>query len=446
MREHITPGAFHNSAERYDPPKCHPETRVAVIQEIIDWIQDGQRTSFIKWLNGPAPAGKSAIAQEIAEWCYKLGLLAASFFWSRNASGQNNETWLITSLAYQLLLAFPQLRKHVEEAVETDPSLFNHSLEAQMESLIVEPLQKMFGHNQEEHLDTKVLILDSLDECGTPESQRYILKVISNSVHRFPIPLVFLISSRPEQAIRDSFNNHPLFPITVRLTLDEKYQPDDDIRLFLVESFESMKRTHTLRSHLPPVWPTDNDLDRLVRKSSGQFIYAATVVNFVRASRRRPDEQLHIVLGITAATNNTPFAELDALYCQIFSVVADLPRALDILSCLFLVDEVGHYGTSIADIIETILSYTPGDIQLILIDLHSILHVPEFLDDDEDCYSVRPEANLRVLHASLQDFLMDPSRSGKFHIDEGKAHASIAQHFLRYIRNCPDQSTRTLFC
>jgi hypothetical protein len=98
------------------------------------------------------------------------------------------------------------------------------------------------------------------------------------------------------------------------LVLDEKYHPDDDIRLFLAESFESVKRTHELR--FPRDWPTRNDIDHLVCKSSGLFIYAATVVKFLRSSRGRPKEQLDIILGITAAGAATPFAELDALYSQ----------------------------------------------------------------------------------------------------------------------------------
>ena len=32
------PGAFHNSFERFDPPKCHPHTREAVRQKIFDWV------------------------------------------------------------------------------------------------------------------------------------------------------------------------------------------------------------------------------------------------------------------------------------------------------------------------------------------------------------------------------------------------------------------------
>jgi len=38
LQRKIAPGAFHDSGERYDPPKCHEHTRVAILQEIMDWI------------------------------------------------------------------------------------------------------------------------------------------------------------------------------------------------------------------------------------------------------------------------------------------------------------------------------------------------------------------------------------------------------------------------
>jgi len=53
--------AFHNSKERFDPPKCHPKTRIAVLDKIMRWIKwEGDLESFIMWVYGPAGAGKSA--------------------------------------------------------------------------------------------------------------------------------------------------------------------------------------------------------------------------------------------------------------------------------------------------------------------------------------------------------------------------------------------------
>ena len=37
LHQHIAPGAFHNSDERYDPPKCHPHTWRAILKKIMDW-------------------------------------------------------------------------------------------------------------------------------------------------------------------------------------------------------------------------------------------------------------------------------------------------------------------------------------------------------------------------------------------------------------------------
>jgi pantothenate kinase-related protein Tda10 len=80
LQRHIAPGAFHNSDERYDPPKCYPHTRRAVLKKIIDWVKDVDKVVLILWLYGPAGAGKSAIAQTIAELLEEAGLLAGASF------------------------------------------------------------------------------------------------------------------------------------------------------------------------------------------------------------------------------------------------------------------------------------------------------------------------------------------------------------------------------
>jgi hypothetical protein len=140
LQRNIASGAFHNSAERFDPPKCHPNTRVAILEKIIRWLEDPDKAALFLWIYGPAGAGKSAIAQTIAEMCYKAGILAASFFFSRNAPGRNNEVFLVTTLVYQLTLAIPEIRERVGKALETDPLLLSRSLEAQLQALVVNPL------------------------------------------------------------------------------------------------------------------------------------------------------------------------------------------------------------------------------------------------------------------------------------------------------------------
>ena len=102
--------AFHNSAERFDPPKCHPKTRLAVLTKIMKWIKWGDDIeAFILWVYGPAGAGKSAIAQTIAEMCEEEMILLASFFFSRNDPSRSNVKPLIATIAYQIILNLPQV-------------------------------------------------------------------------------------------------------------------------------------------------------------------------------------------------------------------------------------------------------------------------------------------------------------------------------------------------
>jgi hypothetical protein len=71
LREHVAVGAFHNSAERFDPPKCYPKTREAILAKIEAWVKERPENGgrLVLWMYGPAGAGKSAIAQSIAELC-----------------------------------------------------------------------------------------------------------------------------------------------------------------------------------------------------------------------------------------------------------------------------------------------------------------------------------------------------------------------------------------
>ncbi|KAF8817200.1 hypothetical protein BYT27DRAFT_6949245 [Phlegmacium glaucopus] len=422
----IASGAFHNSAERYDPPKCHPSTRVAVLQHIMTWINDLQKLCFFMWLYGPAGTGKSAIAQSIAELCHKSNLLAASFFFSRTAVGRNDESRLILTLVYQLCLSMPAIRKYVEDTIEQDPLVLSRSLEAQISSLMVDPLRRALLNDKDAmslHSGPKLIIIDGLDECGTAKVQRYVLSVLAVAVQEIPLPISFLVASRPEQIIRDAFRAEPLGSMTRQLVLDDSYGPDDDIKLFIQSKFEDIKQNHPLHALLPPEWPSGSELDRLVQKSSGQFIYSSTVMKYLDSPHHWPTDRLEIIFGLSNPGVDTPFAELDALYIQIFSTVKNINRALEILSLLLLTRTKMEITPQL---LEDLFFLRHGDIYIILSDLHSVIDVPAPSTDEVSSV-------IRTFHASLGDFLLDKSRSGKFYIDAGNAHANLTRYFLKHL-------------
>jgi hypothetical protein len=384
----------------------------------IKWEED--LDAFIMWIYGPAGAGKSAIAQTIAEMCEEEMMLLASFFFSRNDPSRNNVNPLIATIAYQIILNIPQVRDTILGAIEHDPLIFSKSLVVQFKSLVVGPLQALaeaghFNQPTSPHL----IIIDGLDECSDPKVQRNIVEVIASAQRQHRLPLIFLFASRPEQHISLAFSTGILPNVTTRIALDESYLPNEDIRLFLTDKFQEIRSTHRLRAYIPPHWPLPNVLNQLIRKSSGQFIYASTVIRYVSSIRHKPTDRLDIILGIRPPQKDLPFAELDALYMHILANVENIEPVLEILSLVFFSDYGKYYSHSE---METFLSLQFGDIELYLGDLSSLMSVG----------SNQPP--VRILHASLTDFFVDPTRSKEFWINPPARHTAFARRCLQLLQ------------
>ena len=182
MRLGVSLGAIHDSAERYPPPNCHPDTRKAVRQIILEWIHSESLASYFFWLYGPAGAGKSVILQAIAEFlcspsgsCQNFG---GSFFFSRGKHGRDQGHFLFSTIAYQLALKVPGLRQHVNHVMELDPTLPTKSMSVQIQTLIVDAFQYLSPPPQRSYL----VIIDGLDECHDNSTQQLILQLLCESI------------------------------------------------------------------------------------------------------------------------------------------------------------------------------------------------------------------------------------------------------------------------
>ena len=419
LLEAASPRAFHNSNDDIcDPPKCHPNTRVAVLNKIMDWIRGldpETRNALVMWLYGPAGSGKSAIGRSIAERCYEEGILLASYFFSRSDPTRNHGRSFIATIVYQISIHFPDIRDHLVGTIHRDPLIFTRSLDAQILALIVEPMRDRIDAGSFNTTDTaRLIIIDGLDECQGRESQVKILTTISHALQRHRLPFIFLIASRPEHDIRSTFDVGYLRESSTRIVLGHEYHPSKDIRLFLQDKFTDIQQSHPFRAHLPAMWPSSNALQTLVDKSSGQFIYASTVIKFVRSSRHRPHQRLDIVLGVRSVHREMPFAELDGLYKRILSSVDDTELITRIFTLHYFSDD--RFSVNY---IEKLLSLNKGDISEMLCDLTSLI----FVDSS---------GLLGVFHNSLWDFLKDHSRSGNFCINDPVVRADSGRLFIHY--------------
>ncbi|KAF8800988.1 hypothetical protein BYT27DRAFT_7148108, partial [Phlegmacium glaucopus] len=155
-------------------------------------------------------------------------------------------------------------------------------------------------------------------------------------------------------------------------------------------------------------------------------------MKYLGSPRHRPSDRLDIILGLSNPSVDTPFAKLDALYNHIFLSVEDINRVLEILSLLLLTQTKMEITPQL---LEDLFFLRRGDIYIILSDLRSIMDVP-----------TNETSVIRILHASLGDFLLDRSRSGEFHIHMGNAHANLTQYFLRHLSEIDPSMSKDKTC
>jgi hypothetical protein len=143
-----------------------------------------------------------------------------------------------------------------------------------------------------------------------------------------------------------------------------------------------------------------------VKRSSGQFIYAATVLKFVGADFCTPKKQLELVLK----PDRTAFSDLDELYAQILSVYPSAEKIVEILGFIIAFDH--NY---LPEVIENILGMEEGELKGILQGLSSLMK-----DENMERLNngVIPYVIPHFAHASFSDFLFDSSRSNRFYVNQ----------------------------
>ncbi|KAF5315021.1 hypothetical protein D9619_007605 [Psilocybe cf. subviscida] len=434
LQEQVAQSAFHNSAQRIDAPRCHPNTRVVVKEKGYRWIMRSDTQSMnasILWLNGAAGGGKSAIAQSLAERCYEDNLLLASFFFSRSDPSRNHAKHLIATIVYQIYQVMPpHTQELIHRAIEQDPLIWSRDIFTQFRVLIVDPISqlKVSGYFQDIHAP-RVIIIDGLDECVDRMIQRKILEVILKAFCDWHLPFLFFISSRPEPEIKAVFERPQMLSIAFSIPLNDDYLPDVDIELFLRDKFQECRTIHPLRRHIPPEWPPQSAITTLVRKSSGQFIYASVVVEYVTSIRHYPHRRLEVILDLRPTTDS-PFAELDAVYSQILSGVEDLSTVQRIISFRVLFPAFG------VEEIETILNMEDGELPLAMSDMASLICI---LPEEHS----RPGGNLHILHASFEDFIFDTSRSKHHCVDRTASYYMFTKTLISCIMDADIEDSRS---
>ena len=361
---------------------CAEGTRSETLRAIHSWFRrdavgteetlrtEGNPRGQILWLDGVAGTGKTTIAQTIAYHFDKTDELDAFFFCSRDDANCSNINTIFPTIAYHLCSLHPVLQERVSEAMRKDADLQSAFVSMQLEKLIVERLEALMRNQS---FRPYLVVIDALDESKEENTTSSILSALSAFPDRLD-PLRFMITSWPVIHVQRGFRITGLMKDTKALILHGI--PWDisqkDIRVYLERRLSQIAQSYELES-----WPSSDVLTHLVERSSGLFIFAVTMANFIEdQNASNPVQRLKVVLSSAYVTSTEiyPYRHLDEPYLTVLREAipkitehqrARLRTMLGTIVLLFDLLE--------AESLEALLGLDKSTVRFTLRNLHSVL-------------------------------------------------------------------------
>ncbi|KAJ2926404.1 hypothetical protein H1R20_g10694, partial [Candolleomyces eurysporus] len=441
LLENTAPNALHDSRQRFDPPKCDEDTRVEVIDEIVNWIQDRDSPQRLLCMTGAAGAGKSALQQTIAETCESNDTLGSAYFFSASDSTRNTITTVIPTIAYQLGLKNPVLKSMINSAIEEDPLIFSKSLQVQTMALIVKPVGRICGRTDASALPHAILI-DGLDECRNEGQQTELLTVIKTCfLNNSNLPFRIFLASRPELAIRTELEpGGCLHEKVYHIHLNDQYDATDDISRYLWRRLRDIGRRSRDPRARSAEWPDSLIVERIVTAASGQFIFAATVIKYISEPRGSPVDRLETVVTWTdwLTSKTKSFEVLDVIYAQVLSTAKSAYEAVDTnekhdFLLLLNAHAANVYGpdTVSVDVFDRVLGLGNKTHELLISDLHSLVTTKVTKPGEGE----NSQTKLHFYHKSFLDFMDAEERAKDLYVNPERVHAHVAACCVKHIRD-----------
>ncbi|KAF7367054.1 hypothetical protein MSAN_00964600 [Mycena sanguinolenta] len=370
---------------------CLKGTRIELLADLLAWSRD-PNSPKIFWLDGMAGTGKSAIARSFCHVLQEQNQLGGSFFCLRGDSNRNNPKHIIPTLAVQLASRDGAYKWALLAAIQKGISQ-NANLKIQVENLLERPLHS--NHNSP--LPSMVFVIDALDELDNEDITKELIQRLVSVVPGLAIKL--LVTSRPERHIRPHFGTEAdLRPVLQLHNIEDKIVKAD-ILLYLTHHLNNIWAENSYP--LPGTWACPSDVELLADRAGKLFIYAFTVVEYIR---EKPWDRLQSLIKMRTDTRGPLTQPLDKIYGHILRESMNLEKhesheitlTKQILAAVLTV----RHPLSVATL-GCLLAKSAWQVRETLDRLHAVVHVPKY--DDNGVIS--------TFHASFGDFLTTPGRA-----------------------------------
>jgi len=386
---------------------CVSASRADILRGLLGTLTRPYPHAHIIWLRGVPGSGKSVILNTIGKHLFELHRCGAFLFVNRGDAVTSDPRRVIPTLAYQLACFHPLFAQNIASQVYTRRDITYSSFETQVEYLLLKPLNA-FAKSHD--LGPIVIIFDAVDECGTSESRRGLLRALTALFEKLPSMFRVLIASRDEPDIRVALSHAA---VEIRdLRIDDESTTSDIIHFFK-DRLARIANDYAL----PPDWPGDQAIQRLVDLAGGLFIWASTTIRFIEGGL--PEERLDRVLD--RALDRQPTRRLDELYRVALAQPFDLADASVLAAVRPVLGAIVVAREPVTDeLLSELLGLKLGIVRHILSHLRALLQGGSGVP-------------IRILHQSFMDFLCDRERCQdlQWYIEPSDHHINLATGCFR---------------
>lgn len=391
---------------------------------MLRWASDTKPDQpRVFWLHGMGGEGKSTIAATVARILEdERKCLGATFFFSRDVAARSRPDNVFSTIAFQLSSRHPAVATAVSNALKDNPNGYS-TVTNQFYVLLKNPMDGIRDALGKEPI---VVIFDGLDECGTEDQRKDLLKSLKE-ISKFPPVFKFFFSSRPEQDIKSAFDS---MTCHYDLSAISKDTITRDILMFAQKSLADLAIRYPGTCGTPD-WQGPEMRQGLVKRAAGLFIWVSTAVKFIGdCDVDDPEARREVLFSSNSGVSipGSPSMALNSLYLQVvgqaFPSKASQPRQKlfkDVIGTVLLVEEPLSLA-ALGSLLGLGQPSEPNNASEIVYEavskLQSVLHIPD----------IYPESQppLRIIHPSFADFLTNPDNE-PFFIDRPAHHSRLAR-------------------
>jgi len=388
-------------------PKCLKGTRKNILNEIYAWAGDSSQENIL-WLSGSPGAGKSAIASTVVSHLAKHQPTVA-FCFERGHAILGDPAVIWRSIAYGLACHDSALQSDIVQFLKDPKIHFGNDIGYHFKHLIKEPLTKNCDVLSFEQ--PLVIVIDALDECDASDSTSAPRGILLRTVRRWaqlPKKFKLFIAARHESdvgACLEDVSKNIVLQTGDQVTL----QTSNDIQSFFTHHFSNIaKPYHPRLTH----WPGTTIIEQLTKQAAGLFIWAETVIKFVKQGV--PTAQLSLILD-----GNPGMGDIDSLYLRVLknSFKDSALEAFNaVAGCIVLARVPLHFQ----------------DLEELLYGVETDISIAFVLNGLKAVITNDVENGIQLAHQSFPEFLRDVNRSTEaFAINQTKQSKRLALGCLR---------------